>query len=92
MEIMGDRDKEVRRRLRTAAVEEQPSTVGTNNDKKLESWMKSVEKVMKCLTQELKELKTSRQRATWISLCTVVTVTVPNFQRELASSFGAKLQ
>ena len=58
------RDKEFRGHLRTATSEEQPSTSSTGSDHRLETWMKSVEEGMKCITDELRELKTSRQRMT----------------------------
>lgn len=56
------RDRELRGHLRTAIADEQPQLHGINVDHKLETWMKSVEEGMKCITEELKELRSSRQK------------------------------
>ena len=65
------RDKEFRGHLRTATSEEQPSTSSTATDHRLETLMKSVEEGMKCIRDELRELKTPRQRMTSDRWCKV---------------------
>lgn len=56
------RDRELKGHLRAAFVEEQPETYDKSNNGQLANWMKAVEENMKCITEELRELKVSKQR------------------------------
>lgn len=56
------RDRELKGHLRAAFVEEQPETYDKSNNGQLANWMKAVEENMKSITEELRELKVSKQR------------------------------